>query len=282
MKYIYEIVKFDDKIPARILMQDKPGWRCNTRPHWHKEMEFVYMIDGEMNTVTNGKKTTIRNGEVFFCNSKDIHVTSVPDSQAIYKYLVVQISYEDLMKYCGQEEACSFSIEDEETQSLLAEQFDRLLTILESNEREEEQRFSNIKKTQIILEIYYILLTRCKAEALRETNKITAATTYAKQLMAYINQHYTENLSLEVLAKEVGLSTQYLSKHFKSATDMGIVQYINLIRLEHANNDLLNGCVTVTEAALNNGFPSVKTYIETCKKVHGMTPTYLLKESRKE
>ena len=100
--------------------------------------------------------------------------------------------------------------------------------------------------------------------------------------MAYINQHYTENLSLEVLAKEVGLSTQYLSKHFKSATDMGIVQYINLIRLEHANNDLLNGCVTVTEAALNNGFPSVKTYIETCKKVHGMTPTYLLKESRKE
>ena len=263
-------------------MQDKPGWRCNTRPHWHKEMEFVYMIDGEMNTVTNGKKTTIRNGEVFFCNSKDIHVTSVPDSQAIYKYLVVQLSYEDLMKYCGQEEACSFSIEDEEAQGLLAEQFERLLTILECNEDEEEQRFFNIKKTQIILEIYYILLTRCRVTTLREANRVMAATNYAKQLMAYINQHYTENLSLEVLAKEVGLSTQYLSKHFKSATDMGIVQYINLIRLEHANNDLLNGCVTVTEAALNNGFPSVKTYIETCKKVHGMTPTYLLKESRKE
>lgn len=168
VKYIYEIVKFDDKVPARILMQDKPGWRCNTKPHWHKEMEFVYMID-----------------------------------------------------------------------------------------------------------------VACRTEDFREANKVTAGTTYAKQLMAYINQHYMENLSLDVLAKEVGLSTQYLSKHFKKATDMGIVQYINLIRLEHANDDLLNGSVTVTEAALNNGFSSVKAYIETCKKVHGMTPTNLQKECRR-
>ena len=281
MKYIYEIVKFDDKILARILMQDKRGWRCNTKPHWHKEMEFVYMIDGEMNTVTNGKRNTIKSGELFFCNSKDIHVTSVPNSQEIYKYLVVQLSYEHLMNYCVQGDSCYFIIDNEAAQVLLVEQFKKLLAILEKDETEEEKQFSSIKKTQIILEIYYILLTRCKAQDFREANKITAGTTYAKQLMAYINQHYTENLSLEVLAKEVGLSTQYLSKHFKNTTDMGIVQYINLIRLEHANDDLLNECVTVTEAALNNGFPSVKAYIETCKKVHGMTPTYLLKESRK-
>ena len=173
----------------------------------------------------------------------------------------MQLSNEHLLKYCGQEDSCYFSIESETAKMLLAEQFEKLLNILESDASEEEKQFSNIKKTQIILEIYYILLTRCRTEDFREANKVTAGTTYAKQLMAYINQHYMENLSLDVLAKEVGLSTQYLSKHFKKATDMGIVQYINLIRLEHANDDLLNGSVTVTEAALNNGFSSVKAYI---------------------
>lgn len=274
MKYVYEIVKYDPNVPARILMQDKPGWRCNTSPHWHKELEFIYMIDGEMNTVTNGRKQTIKSGELFFCNSRDIHVTSVPDSQKIYQYLVVQLSYEHLMNYCEDKAACSFAIDKKEMQTLLVEQFDKLLAV-------EENEFSSIKKTQIILEIYYILLTQCRTKELQSASQITADTTYAKQVMAYINRHYMENLSLDILAKEVGLSAQYLSKHFKSTTDMGILQYINRIRLEHANNELLSGDATVTEAALNNGFSSVKAYIETCKKVYGMTPTHWMKEIRK-
>lgn len=283
MKYKYEIVKLDDKIPARILMQDKPGWRCNTKPHWHKEIEFVYMIDGEMNTVTNGKRQTIKSGELFFCNSKDIHVTSVPDSQKIYKYLVVQLSYEKMMSFCEEESGCYFSIDDNKVaQKALTEQFENLLMIVEGKMSEPQEKYASIKKAQIILELYYILLTKCRIKDFRETEKVVADTQYAKQLIEYINHHYMENLSLELLANEVGLSYQYLSKHFKSTTNMGIVQYINLIRLEHANYELLNECATVTEAALNNGFPSVKAYIETCKKVHGMTPTCLLKESKKK
>lgn len=278
MKYIYEIVKFDDNVPARLLVQDKPGWRCNTKPHWHKEIEFVYMVDGEMNTVTNGHQQTIRSGELFLCNSKDIHVTSVPDAQAIYKYLVVQLSYEHIKQYLAEDEPCYFTIADHETHELLTEQFKKLWELCRA---EEEERFQCIKKTQIVLEIYYLLFTRCRTTQLRQTNKISTGSHYAKQLIEYINQHYMENLSLDILAKEVGLSSQYLSKHFKNTTNMGIVQYINQVRLEHANNDLLNSGMNVTEAAINNGFPSVKTYIETCKKVYGMTPTILQKEYKK-
>ena len=54
MNYNYEIVKYNKNIPGRLLMQDKPGWRCNTTPHWHDEIEIVYMIDGEMNALIEG------------------------------------------------------------------------------------------------------------------------------------------------------------------------------------------------------------------------------------
>lgn len=281
MKYKYEIVKFDENIPARILMQDKPGWRCNTKPHWHKEIEFVYMIDGEMNTVTNGKKQTIKNGELFFCNSKDIHVTSVPNSQEIYKYLVVQLSYEHMKTYCEDGEACYFTIEDEMAYISLVEQFQKLLTLVDDNKDELEKKYNIIKKTQIILEIYYILLTQCKRKDVHTVKQIRTETSYARQVMEYINVHYMEELSLDKLAKEVGLSAQYLSKHFKHATNIGVLHYISHVRMEHANKELLQENVTVTEAAINNGFPSVKAYIETCKKIHGMTPTQLAKEYKK-
>lgn len=281
MKYIYEIVKCDDNIPARILMQEKPGWRCNTRPHWHKELEFVYMIDGEMHTLTSGKRQVIRNGELFFCNSKEMHVTSVEHSQAQYKYLVVQLSYDFIKHYVSDKESCYFSLADEEAVELLTEQFRKLLLLVESGQGTKEQKYDVIKKTQIVLEIYHILLTRCQVEKVHETDDVPIKTAYAKQVIEYINQHYTEELTLDILAKEVGLSSQYLSKNFKSTTSMGVLQYINLVRLEHANYDLLNGRGNVTEAAVNNGFAGARTYIETCKKVYGMTPTVLQKEYAK-
>ena len=61
---------------------------------------------------------------------------------------------------------------------------------------------------------------------------------------------------------------------------MGVAEYINLIRLEYANENLVNSAVTVTEAALNNGFPNVKTYVRLCKSVYGMTPTEFRKVMR--
>lgn len=282
MNYNFEIVKFDKNIPGRILMQDKPGWRCNTKPHWHKELEFIYMIDGELTGIISGNKKTIRNGEILFCNSKDIHVTSVPDYSANYKFLVVQLSYEKMMSFYEGDDQCYFDISDTKVNHLIKLQMKKLLEISEADVNGKENQFSSIRKNQVILEIYYILLSQCMSKNICTVAKKTMDIGYAKWVMEYICQHYTEKLTLEQIAKEIGLSSQYLSKYFKKATDMGIIQYLNIIRLERANEELLNEFVTVTDAALNNGFSSVKAYITTCKKVFGMTPTQLVEEYRKD
>ena len=57
---------YDTNIPGKILLQDKPGWRCNTHPHWHSELEFVYMIKGSLKATINGKEQTIHSGEFYF------------------------------------------------------------------------------------------------------------------------------------------------------------------------------------------------------------------------
>lgn len=158
----------------------------------------------------------------------------------------------------------------------------KLLEISEADVNGKENQFSSIRKNQVILEIYYILLSQCMSKNICTVAKKTMDIGYAKWVMEYICQHYTEKLTLEQIAKEIGLSSQYLSKYFKKATDMGIIQYLNIIRLERANEELLNEFVTVTDAALNNGFSSVKAYITTCKKVFGMTPTQLVEEYRKD
>lgn len=96
MNYLYEVVKYNKNIPAMILMQDKPGYRCRTMLHWHKELEFIYMMKGHLDIKVNGKDVTLDDDELFFCNSEEIHVTDVRDNFENNRYLVVMLSYDFL------------------------------------------------------------------------------------------------------------------------------------------------------------------------------------------
>lgn len=276
MKYNYEVVKYDKNIPGRLLMQDKPGWRCNTTPHWHDEMEIVYMINGEMDVLVNGNQKVIKDGEYFFCNSRDIHTTTVRDSKEIYKYFVIQLSYQSIMGYYELEEQCYFDI----TKGNAYEEIGRQVKEIYEIYNESPDMFKSIRINQCILEIYHILLSQCISDDFKLISKTFVDNGYAKYIMRYISDHYMEELSLEHLGRIIGLSPQYLSKYFKKTTNMGILQYINMIRLDKANEELINGGVCITDAAINNGFPSAKAYSETCKKMLGITPSKLVKEAR--
>lgn len=277
MNYLYEHVRYDKNIPGKILMQDKPGWRCNTMPHWHAELEFVYMIDGSLSVTRNGITQVIRSGEFYFCNTKTIHFTKTPDNISNHKYIVLLISHEFLLRF---HKECMFHIPEGEAYEKLKTQLKRLVDLSELELSEMNTLNLDIEKNKVILDICQILLSECIADETQMLPKTIATTGYAKTIMEYVCEHYNQPLTLPHLAEIVGLSPQYLSKNFKRATDMGVNEYINQIRLEYANENLINSDITITEAALNNGFPNVKTYVRLCKSVYGMTPSEYRKAMR--
>ena len=58
--------------------------------------------------------------------------------------------------------------------------------------------------------------------------------------LEYIEQHYAENLSLNVLANEVHMNPYYFSSFFKKSTGKNFKDYVNQVRLKHAVELLLN------------------------------------------
>lgn len=273
-----ELVERDPNIPGRILMQDKPGWRCRSSLHWHSELEFVYMIHGCMEAKVNGKEYTIHDGEFYFVDHEDIHINAAPDKMAVQKYLVVLLSYDELKRYredLDQYVICVNTNED------VREEIAGLLMRLTEYE-ETAPPYSQILKNQVILQLYYIFLTKClepKEHFLGGVRDVR----YAKQIISYVRLHFREKITMNMLADEVGLSPQYLSKYFKSVTKMNLGQYLGRVRVENANRELVSGDRTVTEVALDNGFPNVKSYINVCKRVYGMTPAeYKKKRTCKE
>ena len=270
MNYLYEHVRYDKNIPGKILMQNKPGWRCNTMPHWHEELEFVYMIDGSLSVTRNGTTQVIRSGEFYFCNTKTIHVTKAPDNVSNHKYIVLLISHDFLLRF---HKECMFQVPKGAVYEKLKAQLQHLVYLSELEAVEENRLNLDIEKNKVILEICQILLSECITDEPQMQQKTFAITGHAKAVMEYVSEHYNQPLTLPFLAEVVGLAPQYLSRYFKKATGMGVMEYVNLTRLEYANENLVNSDITVTEAALDNGFPNVKTYVRCCKSVCGMTPS---------
>ena len=268
MKYHYEVVKYDENLPGKILMQHKPGYRCNTVLHWHKELEFVYMIDGELDAKIGGKDVRISNGEFYFCNSEEIHITSAPDEKKITKYIVVLLSYDYIRSFYKEIDHFQFKISDKD-KAVISDLLKKVILIKESDDQ-----FMDLSLNIVLLELYRYLLKSCteEKENMLPTN-VPENFIYAKQAIEYVENNYKNNISMKSVADLLGLSPTYFSKYFKNVADVSFIRYLNLVRLEHALNDMLYDNQNVTNAAMNNGFANVKSFIELCKKIYGYTPT---------
>jgi AraC-like DNA-binding protein/ligand-binding sensor protein len=89
----------------------------------------------------------------------------------------------------------------------------------------------------------------------------------------FIQQHYTEEISLEQVAKAVNTSTFYFCKMFKKFTGVNYTEYLSRIRIENARNLLLNPNLRISEIAFAAGFQSLTHFNRVFKKVVGESPT---------
>jgi len=88
----------------------------------------------------------------------------------------------------------------------------------------------------------------------------------------YIEEHLTEDLSLETIADYAGVSDYHFRKIFFYLAGMTLSEYIKYRRLAEANKDLLNG-EKVTDVAFKYGYQSVDGFTRAFKKWSGFLPS---------
>ena len=99
---------------------------------------------------------------------------------------------------------------------------------------------------------------------------------YADRVQAiadYIDQHYSENLSLPDLASAFYLTPQYLSVFFSEHFGKNFKTWLTEKRLYYSLRDLRGQVLTVSEIALKNGFASVSAFQKNFRKVYGCSPS---------
>ena len=89
----------------------------------------------------------------------------------------------------------------------------------------------------------------------------------------YMEEHVTENISMDELANYVNLSKFYFNRYFKKYIGMTPHQYFLNMRIQHAKGLLVTTHDSIELIAEKCGFDNASNFIRTFKKRAGMTPT---------
>ena len=99
-------------------------------------------------------------------------------------------------------------------------------------------------------------------------------------ITGYIHSHYSEDLSLDMLADKFAISSCYLSHQFKDVTGFTLTDYIQMTRVRNVQSLLINTRAPITEVALPCGFNSFSQFNRVFHKHIGMSPSEYRKRNQ--
>lgn len=88
----------------------------------------------------------------------------------------------------------------------------------------------------------------------------------------YINAHYNEDLTLDLLSDLIGMSPSSFSRYFKQRTNKSLSTYITDIRLGIAARMLVDSSHNVSEICYSCGFNNLSNFNRVFKSKRGMSP----------
>lgn len=115
------------------------------------------------------------------------------------------------------------------------------------------------------------------------TESVADANARSKIQMAigYIQEHFAENLTVNVLAEHYGMSPNYFSSMFKKEMSRSAVNYITELRINQARELLCHSELSVVDISKKVGYEDSQYFFRVFKKYLGMTPLQYREESRK-
>ncbi len=105
-----------------------------------------------------------------------------------------------------------------------------------------------------------------------EENDNEESVPFVKEAKEYVEEHYTENLTVKEVAGIIGISSGYLSTMFNQSMGQSFVDYLNQLKINHACVYLEQNYLKVYEIAYKVGFQDEKYFTKVFKKIKGITP----------
>lgn len=101
---------------------------------------------------------------------------------------------------------------------------------------------------------------------------------YARKAYHFIMEHFSEQIKIQELAEQFGVSRNYLYACFKEVYKVSPKQFLNAVRMEHASSLLLSKYLYISQVAHQVGFEDELAFSKAFKEFHHLSPTEFRKQ----
>lgn len=247
--------------------------------HWHPEIELTLVLSGEMLYKINSEVFHLSKGQALFGNSSTLHagemyqdkdceyVSITFDPKLIYGYENSTI-YTKYIKSIVQNQALS-AIHFDATQAWHKTAIEIIKDIVKIDVGKEIAYELDILMK---LEQFWKLLVVNNTEVSENTISDKRNYERLRSIVAYVEQNYASNITLEEIAEVIHLCKSECSRMFKKYMKVSLFDFISQYRIEKSIYYLMNTNLSVSEVAIAVGFNDPNYFSKVFHKQKGCSP----------
>ncbi|MDF2836479.1 MAG: transcriptional regulator, AraC family [Paenibacillus sp.] len=255
----------------------KPEKSVAPRWHYHKEVEFIMVLDGVHEMHTLNESLTLVPDEVMVVGSNQLHRGYThPDHDV--RYIVLHVDFEPYFDPATMNFSSSF-IEALHPLDALNGMFRRNpeasreagIAIRRIHDEVMRRRHGYEIAVSMLIKSLMLTLIRHDEEGILSSHEKLDAQVL-RPVIAHVDENLGERISMTELSRLAGMSYVYFSKYFKSRMGISFTEYVNRKRIAKASRMLAMGDRKVTDIAASVGLENMAHFYEMFRRFNGCTP----------
>lgn len=236
--------------------------RLGCSAHLHKELEVVYILKGETKAYLDSEEYTLYKGDLFIAFPNRVHYYATYTEEKSVLSIFPADFFVDYSNILVKNMPVVPVIRAKDLPDNIK---DILLETVEKSTSKEKYAQEMCKG--------YLTVFFGEVLPLFEYRKILGTNTdILSSMLTYCLQNYTESISLDTMAKELHASKYYISRLFNEKIKMSFNDYINMLRINEAKDQLAGSDLSVTEIGSLVGYNTIRSFNRAFLARVGLSP----------
>jgi AraC-like DNA-binding protein len=249
-------------------------------PHYHEFYEILYFISGHVNYIIGDKFYHLQNGDLLIIPPSILHNPVFEDFSVPYERYVLWISCSTLEQLLSVDQELLECLSTPDTTHYLLRRnmtawgnFRSIFTSLEDTMHKKKPLYrAQIKAFILHLMVEYNQALLAGSTSIQPGVRDNLLT----NVLHYIRNHITDDLSLDTISREFIIDKYSLSHLFKEKMGISYYQYVLQQRLLLGKDLLLNG-MPANKVCFCCGFNDYSSFFRAFRKEYEVSPTQFKK-----